>query len=260
MMKKKKKGTISPCAPGGSEGGGTEPAAGRVAGDRLLQAAGSRAEGGESSRSPRSPSSRSSRLEKVKSKEKKEKKKKKKKKKKKDDADTPCSRGGGRRRRPHHLQPGAGSTRARAPNAIGRAVDHRPGAADAWDDDDARENAAPRNGAGGEKEKAPPRFEKKDRRDSGLTKARDNAGGVAGKKGFKRRREYDDLDEDYDRGRLSKHQRRKAEGRTKSGAGPRSRLRGKTTGLFDSAAKLKKEIAEMEKFGERLDEASRGRR
>ena len=68
------------------------------------------------------------------------------------------------------------------------------------------------------------------------------------------------MDEDYDRGRLSKHQRRKAEGRTKSGAGPRSRLRGKTTGLFDSAAKLKKEIAEMEKFGERLDKASRGRR
>ena len=73
------------------------------------------------------------------------------------------------------------------------------------------------------------------------------------------------MDEDYDRGRLSKHQRRKAEGRTKSGAGPRSRLRGKTTGLFDSAAKLKKEIAEMEKFGESwtrrraADDSGRGR-
>ena len=132
------------------------------------------------------------------------------------------------------------------------------GAADAWDDDDARENAAPRNGVGGEK--APPRFERKDRRDTADGSPSAAGGGKAGKKGFKRRREYDDLDEEYDRGRLSKHQRRKAEGRTKSGAGPRSRLRGKTTGLFDSAAKLKKEIAEMEKFGERLDKASRGRR
>ena len=146
---------------------------------------------------------------------------------------------------------------ARASNVVGRGGRSTArGAADAWDDDEARENAAPRNGAGGEK--APPRFEKKDRRDS--AEARDDARGKTGKKGFKRRRDYDDLDEDYDRGRLSKHQRRKAEGRTKSGAGPRSRLRGKTTGLFDSAAKLKKEIAEMEKFGERLDEASRGRR
>jgi hypothetical protein len=58
-----------------------------------------------------------------------------------------------------------------------------------------------------------------------------------GKKGFKRQRTYDDLDEDYDRGRLSKHQRRKAEGRAKSGPGPKGGLKGKTTTLFDSAAK-----------------------
>ena len=112
----------------------------------------------------------------------------------------------------------------------------------AWDEDDERENASPANG---EKEKPPPRPKFED-------KKRKKDVSAPGKKGFKRQRTYDDLDEDYDRGRLSKHQRRKAEGRAKSGPGPKGGLKGKTTGLFDSAQSLKKEIADMEKFGERL--------
>lgn len=115
----------------------------------------------------------------------------------------------------------------------------------AWDEDVERnENASPANG---EKEKPPRRFQDKKRK-------KDVS--APGKKGFKRQRTYDDLDEDYDRGRLSKHQRRKAEGRAKSGPGPKGGLKGKTTTLFDSAQSLKKEIADMEKFGERLDKAS----
>lgn len=64
-----------------------------------------------------------------------------------------------------------------------------------------------------------------------------------GWRGFKRRREYDDLDEDYDRGRVSKHQRRKAEGKAGGKSPKRASLggMGKSRNPFQSAAKLKKE-------------------
>ena len=51
-------------------------------------------------------------------------------------------------------------------------------------------------------------------RDKGKTNARASSKTPekAGRGGFKRRRAYDDLDEEYDRGKVSKHARRKAEG------------------------------------------------
>ena len=71
--------------------------------------------------------------------------------------------------------------------------------------------------------------------------ANDKKGGKAGRGAFKRRRDYDDLDEDIDRGKVSKHVRRKTEGvkpskRTGGGGGG-----GKSRNAFQSAAKLKQE-------------------
>ena len=81
-------------------------------------------------------------------------------------------------------------------------------------------------------------------RDKGKTNARASSKipDKAGRGGFKRRRAYDDLDEEYDRGKLSKHARRKAEG-TRGGSkksAPRS-AGGAARNPFQSAAKLKRE-------------------
>ena len=110
---------------------------------------------------------------------------------------------------------------ARASNVVGR------GGGGGWDDaDDA------------------PGDVKSMKRDKGKTNARASSKipDKAGRGGFKRRRAYDDLDEEYDRGKLSKHARRKAEG-TRGGSkksAPRS-AGGAARNPFQSAAKLKRE-------------------
>lgn len=104
---------------------------------------------------------------------------------------------------------------ARASNVVGR------GGGGGWDDaDDAAGDVKPRE--------AKPRASSKTQE-------------KAGRGGFKRRRAYDDLDAEYDRGKVSKHARRKAEG---GGGSKRSAPRsagGAARNPFQSAAKLKRE-------------------
>ena len=116
---------------------------------------------------------------------------------------------------------------ARAANVVGRGAG--AGGGGGWDDapvDGDAPKPAARKGAGGAG-------------GGGRGKKGDAVGGKEGRGAFKRRREYDDLDEDYDRGRISKHARRKAEGGKSTpskGFGG-----GKSRNPFQSAAKLKKE-------------------
>ena len=128
---------------------------------------------------------------------------------------------------------------ARASNVVGRGGD-----AGAWDaegggspDENERPKPPGERGGGGGRARGGDDFDVDvDFDDARKTKQKPGRGI------FKRARAYDDLDEEYDRGKTSKHQRRKAEGRIggktgRVGGGGSSR----SANPFATAARLKRE-------------------